>query len=49
MQCALSDLSLTHLWVVYPGEVRYPVREKITVLPLTQIGNLPRELENARR
>ena len=44
MYSALNDLSLTHLWIVYPGSVRYPVHEKITVLPLAQVGSVPSEL-----
>lgn len=34
MRVALHDLSLSHLWVVYPGRYFYPVDEHITVLPL---------------
>jgi hypothetical protein len=37
---ALEDLKLEHLWVVYPGTLRYPITEKITALPLREIGNL---------
>lgn len=44
MHSALKDLSLSHLWVVYPGSVRYPVHEKITVLPLTCVMDLRNEL-----
>ena len=43
MHTALSDLSLDHLWVVYPGAVRYQAHEKITVLPLIEIDRLPGE------
>lgn len=43
MHSALTDLSLDHLWVVYPGTVRYPAHEKITMLPLAEIDCLPRE------
>lgn len=45
MHSALEDLSLTHLWVVYPGVVRYPAHEKITMLPLAEIALLPHEIE----
>ena len=44
MHSALDDLSLTHLWVVYPGVVRYPAHEKVTMLPLAEIGLLPHEI-----
>ncbi len=40
MHIALEDLKLEHLWVVYPGAVRYPLSEKITALPLQEIGSL---------
>jgi predicted AAA+ superfamily ATPase len=40
MHVALEDLKLEHLWVVYPGTLRYPITEKITALPLREIGNL---------
>ena len=48
MHSALSDLCLTHLWVVYPGAVRYPAHDRITMVPLAQIGSIPQELENER-
>jgi len=45
MQTAMHDLSLEHLWTIYPGERRYPAAEKITVWPLKDIADLPGELE----
>ena len=33
-------LKLEHLWVVYPGTLRYSLTEKITALPLREIGKL---------
>lgn len=39
MKSALIDLELDHLWVLYPGDRRYPLAEKVTVLPLAQVGN----------
>ncbi len=38
MRVAIEDLGLEHLWVVYPGEIEYPLADKITVLPLRKIG-----------
>lgn len=32
---AVRDLRLDRLWIVYPGEQRYPLAEKVEVLPLT--------------
>ena len=40
MHVALDDLKLEHLWVVYPGALRYPMTDKITALPLREIGSL---------
>lgn len=40
MHIALEDLQLEHLWVVYPGTLRYPLTEKITALPLREIHSL---------
>jgi uncharacterized protein len=38
---AVSDLQLDHVWVVHPGEHRFPIEEKITAMPLTKIFELP--------
>lgn len=40
MHIALEDLKLEHLWVVYPGELRYPITDRITALPLREVGSL---------
>lgn len=40
MHQALSDLSLEHLWVVYPGDKSYPLSEQVTVLPLQEIDRV---------
>jgi uncharacterized protein len=40
MHIALDDLKLEHLWVVYPGTLRYPITEKITALPLREIHQI---------
>ena len=45
MHSALADLGLRHLWVIYPGTVRYPAHEKITMLPLADVATLPAEVE----
>ncbi len=41
MRIALEDLALDHLWIIYPGKHTYPVHEKITVLPLRDVADLP--------
>jgi predicted AAA+ superfamily ATPase len=38
MKSALNDLALDHLWVLYPGDRRYPLAGNVTVLPLAQLG-----------
>ena len=40
MRVALQDLSLEHLWVVYPGQTEYPLDERITVIPVDAIPRL---------
>jgi hypothetical protein len=35
MRSALADLRLDRLWVIYPGERRYALHERVTVVPLT--------------
>jgi predicted AAA+ superfamily ATPase len=49
MRTAIEDLSLDHLYVVYPGQHRYPVDERITVWPLAEVDRLPEALESSRR
>jgi hypothetical protein len=33
----LADLDLHELWVIYPGDKKYQLTEKIWVLPLSEI------------
>lgn len=44
MHRAAEDLSLDHLWIIYPGEHSYPVEENITVWPLRDVAALPKAL-----
>jgi len=37
MQTAIQDLSLHHLWVVYPGREEYALDKKVTVIPIQKI------------
>lgn len=39
MKSAVHDLELEHLWVLYPGDRRYALAEKVSVLPMTQLGS----------
>ncbi len=40
MTTVLSDLKLDKLYVVYPGDNHYPLREKIELIPLERIQDL---------
>jgi len=48
MRTAIADLSLDHLWVIYPGEHSYPVETKITVWPLRDVAALPEAMGGSR-
>jgi len=37
MRIAIEDLSLKHLWIIYPGNQTYSLDSKITVIPLETI------------
>ena len=41
MRIALADLKLDKLSVVYPGEKRYALGDKVEVVPLSQLVNAP--------
>jgi len=41
MRIAVTELSLDHLWIVYPGNEAYPVTEKISALPLKKLESIP--------
>lgn len=41
MHVAIEDLQLDHLWIVYPGQYRYPLAERISAVPL---GETPVDL-----
>ena len=40
MHIVAGDLGLEHLWVVYPGELEYPLTDRITTLPVARIVDL---------
>jgi predicted AAA+ superfamily ATPase len=40
MHIAIEDLGLEHLWIIYPGNQKYPLDDKTTVIPLEDIPNL---------
>jgi len=37
MHIAIKDLGLEHLWVIYPGDQKYALDDKITAIPLEKI------------
>jgi uncharacterized protein len=45
MHTALDTLNLAHLWLIYPGQHRYPVHEKISAWPLRDLGAIRAEIE----
>ena len=49
MHMVCDDLGLERLWVVYPGDREYPLADRITVLPLTQVAALRLEPQNGSR
>lgn len=44
MQSALHDLSLEHLWIVYPGQHEYALGDRVTAVPLDELPRLTRSL-----
>jgi len=38
MRNAIEDLQLDHLAVIYPGDRAYPLTDKVTVVPLSNLG-----------
>ena len=40
MHIVTRDLGLEHLWVVYPGELEYPLADRVTALPLVRMLDL---------
>jgi predicted AAA+ superfamily ATPase len=49
MRTAIEDLSLDHVWVIYPGRHSYQADEKITVWPIQDVSKLPEALRVVRR
>ena len=49
MRIALSDLRLRHLTVLYPGDLRYELDRRVTVVPLADLARGDPETVTARR
>jgi uncharacterized protein len=47
MHVAIADLSLDHLWIVYPGRQDYPLTEKISALSIDSVPKLAADLRQA--
>lgn len=45
MRISSAELSLDHLWIIYPGNERYPVTQTITALPLKKLESLREQLK----
>ena len=48
MHVAIEDLSLEHLWVVYPGTQEYALADRISVVPLDSIPRLAHTLQQSK-
>jgi len=40
MISAIKELSLAHLWIIYPGKVSYPLSKNISVVPLKEFSKI---------
>lgn len=40
LRSAMSELSLSHLWIIYPGKVSYPLDKNITVIPMSDLNKI---------
>lgn len=49
MRIALEDLRLEHITVLYPGDQRYNLSKRVTVIPLSDIASGDAELLTPRR
>jgi hypothetical protein len=49
MRSALDDLDIDHLVVIYPGVRAYPLADRVTALPLTQVIHRDHALITAKR
>lgn len=45
MRISSAELSLDHLWIIYPGKEIYPVTESITALPLKNLESIQKRFQ----
>jgi uncharacterized protein len=48
MRIAQDDLSLDHIWVIFPGADSYPITSRITALPLADLEHLYERIKRLR-
>ena len=44
MHVAIQDLSLVHLWVIYPGDQEYLLDDRVSVIPIASVPHLAKTL-----
>ena len=44
MRAAIDDLRLDHVFIIYPGVEPYPLDERISVLPVSSLPDLPQRI-----
>ena len=47
MHIVMEDLGLEHLWVLYPGDLTYPLSDAITAMPLKCVADISLEPASA--
>ena len=40
MRTALEDLELEKIFVIYPGTLAFPIADRVTALPVSELGNI---------
>ena len=44
LHSVLKDLRLHHIWIIYPGNQKYRIDERASVVPLEQISSIVSEV-----
>ena len=40
LEVVMEEMDLAHIWIVYPGTKKYQIHERVTCLPVTEIGEI---------
>ena len=40
LEVVMEEMDLAHIWIVYPGSKKYKIHERVTCLPVTEIGEI---------